>query len=91
MNDRFAAVVARERTQKSEQTPTTKVSRHFNQHVKRSLPPHGRMARLKQRDTRVAGHQTFDSPTIEKYFWNRTAARHSIPCADVRIIDPFPS
>lgn len=46
-----------------------------------------------ERDIRVAGHQTFNSPTIEKYFWNRTVARHSTelhPCADVRIIDPFP-
>lgn len=81
------------RSQKTEQTSAIKVSRRFNQHVKHSLPAYGRMARPSERDIRVAGHQTFNSPTIEKYFWNRTVARHSTelhPCADVRIIDPFP-
>lgn len=42
------------------------------------VPPHGRTAaaELRVRDTRVAGHQTFNPPATE-YFWNRTAARHS--------------
>lgn len=82
------------RSQKTRQTPTTMVSRRFNQHVRRRLlPPHGRTAESSNRDTRVASHQTFNSTTIGKYFWNRTAARHRVelrPCADVRIIDPFP-
>lgn len=43
-----------------------------------------------KRDTRVAGYQTFNSPTIEKYFWNRTAARHSIPPARTsELLTPF--
>lgn len=44
------------------------------------------------RDTRVAGHQTFNSPTIEKYFWNRTVARHSTelhPSPTSELLTPF--